>query len=145
MKQKSLLMVKPTAFRNRKLGVIISKLEENDFTIVGLKVLTLTKRLAERFYSVHKNKEFFDGLTEFMSSDKIAAVVVEKSHCIEELRKLVGNTDPKKAEEGTIRSIVGTDIQQNGVHASDSPANAKKEIAFFFSSLEVFSSVDERH
>ncbi|MBN1971262.1 MAG: nucleoside-diphosphate kinase [Candidatus Delongbacteria bacterium] len=137
MKQVSLLIIKPFAFRNKKVGRIISMIEDGGFDILGMKELNLTKRLAERFYEIHSNKSFFDGLTTFMSSDKIVAICVEKDNCIEDLRKLVGNTDPRKAEVGTIRHEVGTDIEANGVHASDSEENARNEIRFFFSALEV--------
>lgn len=137
MKLKSLLLIKPLAFRNRKVGKIITMIEDSGFDIIGMKELNLTKRLAERFYEVHKDRVFFDGLVEFMSSDKIVAICVEKENCVEELRKLVGNTDPSKAEEGTIRYEVGTNIEANGVHASDSIENAFNEIRFFFSALEV--------
>ena len=139
MLEQSLILIKPHAFQKKKMGTIISMLERAEFKIVGLKSVKLTSELVRRFYFVHKGKPFFDSLTDYMSSDTIAAICVEKDDCVEELRKLVGNTNPSKAEEGTIRNSVGEDIQANGVHASDCVENAQKEIRFFFSDIELYS------
>lgn len=139
MLELSLVMVKPHAFSSRKLGIIISMLEANDFHVVGIKSVNLTKELAKRFYFVHKGKEFFERLTDYMSSATVAAICVEKDNCVSELRKLVGATDPAKASEGTIRRACGTTVEMNAVHASDSIENANKEIRFFFSDIELYS------
>lgn len=112
-------------------------LEVAGFEIVQMKVLNLTKKLAERFYEIHKRKDFFHELVDYMRSDKILAICVEKENCVIDLRKLVGDTDPEKAKRGTIRKAIGKNKQENGVHASDSPENAEREIRFFFSALEV--------
>ncbi|MBN2789796.1 MAG: nucleoside-diphosphate kinase [Candidatus Delongbacteria bacterium] len=139
MLELSLVMVKPHAFNKKKLGKIVSMLEQNEFSIVGLKSIKLSKELARRFYFVHEGKEFFERLITYMSSDTIAAICVQKENCVKDLRKLVGATDPTKAAEGTIRREVGENVEANGVHASDCIENAKKEIRFFFSDIELFS------
>jgi len=139
MLEQSLLMVKPHAFATKKTGIIITTLEENDFHIVGIKSIKLTPELARRFYFVHEGKEFFERLINYMSTDTVAAICVEKENCVADLRKLIGSTDPAKAAEGTIRRMVGTSVEKNGVHASDSIENALKEIRFFFSDIELYS------
>jgi nucleoside-diphosphate kinase len=139
MLELSLVMVKPHAFSTEKLGIIISMLEANNFHIVGIKSVNLTKELAKRFYFVHEGKEFFERLTDYMSSGTVAAICVEKDNCVADLRKLVGATDPSKAAEGTIRKRCGTTVEMNAVHASDSIENSKKEIRFFFSDIELYS------
>ncbi|MFO7809912.1 MAG: nucleoside-diphosphate kinase [Candidatus Delongbacteria bacterium] len=139
MLEMSLVMVKPQAFATKKLGTIISMLEKHDFHIVGIKSVKLSKEMAKRFYFVHEGKEFFERLTSYMSSNIVAAICVEKDNCVTELRKIVGATDPVMAEEGTIRKLCGTTVQRNAVHASDSLDNAKKEIRFFFSDIELYS------
>jgi len=139
MLEQSLLMVKPHAFTAKKTGQIITMLEECDFHIVGIKSIKLTPELARRFYFVHEGKEFFERLINYMSTDTVAAICVEKENCVADLRKLIGTTDPAKAAEGTIRRAVGITVEQNGVHASDSVENAKKEIRFFFSDIELYS------
>lgn len=135
--QKSLMMIKPLAFYNNLVGHILTIVENAGFDIIGLKSYNLTKRQAEVFYGVHSDRPFFHELTEYMSSGKIVAVCLGKINCISEVRTLVGNTDPLKAEDGTIRHIYGTNIQENAVHASDSPENAEKELRFFFSEMEL--------
>ena len=139
MLELSLVMVKPHAFDTEKLGIIISMLEQNGFSIVGLKSVKLTTELARRFYFVHEGKEFFERLIKYMSSGTIAAICVKKENCVSELRKLVGATDPTKAKVGTIRRTVGETVEANGVHASDCIENARKEIRFFFSDIELYS------
>ena len=139
MKELSLVMVKPHAFDSKKLGIIVSMLEQNNFKIVGLKSIKLTTELARRFYFVHEGKEFFERLIKYMSSGTIAAICVQKENCVVDLRKLVGATDPTKANVGTIRKTVGETVEANGVHASDCVENAKKEIRFFFSDIELYS------
>ncbi|NOR44273.1 MAG: nucleoside-diphosphate kinase [Candidatus Delongbacteria bacterium] len=139
MVELSLVMVKPHAFDTKKLGIIVSMLEQNGFKIVGLKSIKLTTELARRFYFVHEGKEFFERLIKYMSSGTIAAICVQKENCVVELRKLVGATDPTKSEVGTIRKAVGETVEANGVHSSDCIENARKEIRFFFSDIELYS------
>ncbi|MBU4486868.1 MAG: nucleoside-diphosphate kinase [Candidatus Delongbacteria bacterium] len=132
-------MVKPHAFATKRMGTIISMLENNNFHIIGMKSIKLTLELARKFYFVHEGKEFFERLIKYMSSGTVAAICVEKNDCVAELRKLIGATDPSKAAEGTIRRVCGTTVGKNAVHASDSIENANKEVRFFFSDIELYS------
>lgn len=135
--QKSLMMIKPLAFYNNLVGHILTMVENAGFDIIAIKSYNLSKRQAELFYAVHSKRAFFDELTDYMASGKIAAICLGKINCIEEVRNLVGNTDPHKAADGTIRHIYGTNIQENAVHASDSQENALQELRFFFSDMEL--------
>lgn len=135
--QKTLLLIKPLAFYNNLVGHILTMVENAGFDILALKSFNLTKRQAEIFYAVHRERSFFDEVTTYMASGKIAAVSLGKINCVADLRTLVGSTDPLKAADGTIRHLYGTNIQENAVHASDSPENAEQELRFFFSALEL--------
>lgn len=133
-------MIKPYAFKKGKTGFIISLIMEKGFKIVALKLTHLTVEDAENFYSIHEGKPFYDSLVKFMSSGPIIAAILEKENAVEDYRKLIGNTDPKKAEEGTIRKLFAESIQANAVHGSDSDENAEWEAKFFFSLRERFQS-----
>lgn len=135
--ERGYVMVKPVAFKNNHVGGIINKIEKAGFDILAIKTVTLTKKLAKQFYGIHKERPFFGELIEFMTSGKVVAICVEKENSIEDMRTLVGNTDPAKAEAGTIRIEFGTDIQANGIHASDSVENGLIESSFFFSNVEL--------
>jgi nucleoside-diphosphate kinase len=130
--QKTLLIIKPDAVVRGLIGHIISRLERAGFKILGMRMEHLARERAEEFYSVHKGKPFYAGLVEFMSSGPVISVLLEKENAISDLRALIGNTDPEKADCGTLRQEIALDVQKNSVHASDSPENAKIEIAFFF-------------
>lgn len=134
---KSLLMVKPKAVKDGNTGIVLQELVKNNFNIVALKKYNLTKEHANFFYDMHRERPFFQDLVDFITSGSIVAVCVQKENCIEDLRKLVGNTDPLLAEEGTIRKKIGTSKTMNAVHASDSIQNARLEINFFFSVIEL--------
>ena len=134
--QRSLLMIKPVAFKNRNTGKILTILEENGFEIIAIISEKLSKERAKEFYAVHKEKEFYEGLTDFMSTGTIVAVCLQKENCVADLRKIIGNTNPVKAEKGTIRNLFATSLRANAVHASDSPENALKEIKFYFPNLK---------
>jgi len=129
--QRTLLIIKPDAVKKRVIGKIISMLEEH-FDIKGIRMKKLTLDEAKRFYKVHKGKDFYEGLCEFMASGPSVGVLLEGEDVIKELRDFIGSTDPKKAKNGTIRALFGTDVRQNAVHASDSPASAEYEIPFYF-------------
>ena len=135
--ERGYVMVKPVAFKNKHVGGIVNKIEKAGFEIIAMKTITLTRKLAEQFYGIHKERPFFGELIEFMTSGKVVAICVEKENSIEDMRTLVGNTDPGKAEAGTIRAEFGTDIQANGIHASDSIENGLIESSFFFSNVEL--------
>jgi len=111
--------------------------EENNFNIIGQKKLQLSKKQAEDFYAVHKERPFYQELVSFMCSGPVIVQVLEKENAIADNRKLMGATNPADAEEGTIRKLYATNVEANAVHGSDSPDNAKTEISFFFQDSEL--------
>lgn len=129
-------MIKPIAVKNNYIGAILKMINEAGFRIKAMKYTRLTKQQAEEFYAVHAGKYFFEGLTEFMSSGPIVAAILEKENAVEDFRKLIGATDPAKAEEGTIRKLYAESMSHNAVHGSDSDENAIIESDFFFSKME---------
>lgn len=129
---RTLLIVKPDATKRNLIGHIVSRLEKARFKIVEMKMLKLKKSQAREFYAVHQGKHFLDSLVKFMCSGSIVPIALEKENAVKDLRALIGATDPSKADCGTIRFEIAKDIEKNSVHASDSDANAKKEISFFF-------------
>lgn len=131
-------MIKPEAVKSNHIGPILSMITKAGFRIVAMKMTCLSKMQAEAFYGVHRERPFFGELTEFMSSGHIVAAILEKDNAVETYRKLIGATDPKDAEEGTIRKLFAESKAQNAVHGSDSDENAKIECDFFFSELERF-------
>jgi nucleoside-diphosphate kinase len=131
-------MIKPMAVANGHAGAILKMISESGFRISALKMLHMTKKDAEKFYAVHEGRPFYPTLVEFMSSGPIIAAVLEKENAVEEYRKLIGSTDPEKAEEGTVRKLFAVSMQQNAVHGSDSDENAAEEASFFFSARERF-------
>ncbi len=135
----TLTMVKPTAVEKGFTGKILEKIIAGGFRIQAMKMFRMSKADAEKFYEVHKERPFYGELTDFMSSGPIVAAVLEKENAVEDYRKLIGATNPKDAEEGTIRKLYATDIQANAVHGSDSNENAEIEASFFFSKRERFN------
>lgn len=131
-------MIKPTAVRDGNIGPILNMIHDRGFRISAIKMLQLTRKDAEDFYAVHKGRPFYDSLIDFMSSGPIVAAILEKENAVEEYRKLIGSTDPEKAEEGTIRKLYARSMQQNAVHGSDSDSNAEIEASFFFPDKERF-------
>ena len=125
-------MIKPDAVRRNLIGEILRRVEKAGFEIVELKMVKLSPYQAKRFYRVHRGKPFFDKLVKYVSSGHVVVSVLKKKNAVEDLRKLIGSTDPKKAKRGTIRGDLAISTTENSVHASDSPANAKMEIEFFF-------------
>ncbi|MCD4793377.1 MAG: nucleoside-diphosphate kinase [Bacteroidales bacterium] len=134
----TLTMIKPTAMKKKYAGNILAKITDAGFRIQAMKMLRLSKVEAEKFYEVHKERPFYGELTDFMSSAPIIAAVLEKENAVEDYRKLIGATNPENAEEGTIRKLYATNIQENAVHGSDSDENAEIEASFFFSKKERF-------
>jgi nucleoside-diphosphate kinase len=134
----TLTIIKPGAVSRGFTGPILDKISEAGFRITALKMLQLTQNEAQRFYEVHRGRPFYDSLVEFMISGPIVVGVLEKENAVEEYRRLIGATDPEKAEEGTIRKMYAESLQANAVHGSDSDANAVIEATFFFSSSERF-------
>ncbi|MBW7889785.1 MAG: nucleoside-diphosphate kinase [Chitinophagaceae bacterium] len=129
-------MIKPDAFANGHSGAILDKIIKAGFRIVALKLTSLSKEKAGAFYAVHQGRPFYDELVEFMSSGPIIAAILEKSNAVEDFRKLIGATDPAKADAGTIRKLFAENVGRNAIHGSDSDENAQIEGGFFFSSLE---------
>jgi len=131
-------MIKPDATAAGNTGAIIQKIEAAGFRIVAMKKTALSKELAGKFYEVHKARPFYGELTAYMSSGTIVPMILEKENAVEDFRKLIGATDPKKAEPGTIRALFAKSIDANAIHGSDSDANAEIESNFFFSQFERF-------
>ena len=137
--EKTFAIIKPDAVSRKISGKILSRIEENGFTIVAMKKLWLTKKEAEGFYAVHKGKPFFESLTTYMSSAPCVAMVMEKQDAIASWRKLMGATNPANADRGTIRKEFALDLEKNSVHGSDAVETAAFEIKYFFSELEFTS------
>ena len=131
-------MLKPDAVSAGNSGAIIKMIEEAGFRIVAMKKTKLSSELAGKFYEIHKERSFYGELCAYMSSGSIIPMILEKENAIEDFRKLIGATDPKKAAPGTIRALFAKSIDANAVHGSDSDANADIEGSFFFSQLERF-------
>lgn len=136
--ERTLVIVKPDGVRKNLIGEVIRRFEQEGLKVVGLKMVRLTKAKAEGFYQVHRDKPFFDSLTDFMSEGPIVVMVLEGEGAIERVREIMGATDPKKAAPGTIRNLYGDNIQENIVHGSDSPESAGYEIPYFFNALEIY-------
>lgn len=129
-------MIKPIAVRNNYIGAILKLINESGFRIKALKYIHLTKQQAMDFYSIHASMYFYEELTSFMSSGPIVAAILEKENAVADFRKLIGATDPAKAEEGTIRKLYAESMSHNAIHGSDSDENAIIESDFFFSKTE---------
>lgn len=136
--EQTLSIIKPDAVKNHHMGDIISRFEKNGLNIDAMKMTKLTKDQAAKFYAEHRERAFYPELIEFMSSGPIVAIVLEGDDAIAKYRKLMGATDPKKADPGTIRAQFAESTGKNAVHGSDSPEAAKREIDFFFQSNEVY-------
>ncbi len=136
--QYTFTIIKPQAVTKGYIGPILYKIAENGFSITAMKMLHLTRSEAQRFYEVHVGRPFYDDLVEFMISGPIVVCVLQKENAVEEYRKVIGSTDPDKAEEGTIRKMYAESMQANAVHGSDSDENAEIEATFFFPSSERF-------
>lgn len=131
-------MIKPSAVKSNFAGPILKMINVSGFRIKAIKMIQLTRDRAEAFYAIHQGKPFFDGLVEFMSSGPIVAAILEKNNAIADFRALIGNTNPEKAAEGTIRKLYAESLTANAIHGADSDDNAIREGSFFFSELEQF-------
>ncbi|MBW1974522.1 MAG: nucleoside-diphosphate kinase [Deltaproteobacteria bacterium] len=138
--ERTLSIIKPDAVSKAVIGKIIDWFERKGIRIVAMKMVRMSKEQAEAFYAVHKDKPFYDSLTDFMSSGPVVVMVLEGENVIQKNREIMGATNPKDAAPGTIRKEFATDVEKNAVHGSDSPETAKQEIAFFFSEYELLSS-----
>jgi nucleoside-diphosphate kinase len=135
--ERTFCAIKPDAVRAGNVGKILGRIEEGNFKIVALRMRTLTRKEAEIFYDVHRERPFFGSLCDFMSSGPCVTMVLEADNAILALRTLMGATDPAKAKEGTIRKEFGASVENNAVHGSDGQDTAKAEIGYFFSGIEL--------
>ncbi len=136
--ERSLVLIKPDGMQRGLAGTIISRLEKQGLKLVAIKMLKLDKALAQRHYAPHKDKPFFSSLVTYITSAPIVAATFEGEGAIALIRKAMGETDPAKAEGGTIRGDFGLDIERNTIHGSDSAETARREIELFFSDDEIF-------
>ena len=137
MSNRTFTIIKPDSVRKGNFGRIISRIESEGFRILGIRKIALSQRQAQAFYAVHKERPFYGSLVEYMTSGPVYVAALERDNAVTELRKLMGATDPTKADSGTIRKEFGESIEQNAIHGSDSDDNAKIEIGFFFSESEL--------
>ncbi|MCX7794183.1 MAG: nucleoside-diphosphate kinase [Thermodesulfovibrionales bacterium] len=135
--ERTLSIVKPDGVQKNLIGEVIRRFENAGLRIAALKMLRLSKDMAKGFYIVHKDKPFYESLTDFMSSGPVVVMVVEGENAISRVREIMGATNPKNAAPGTIRHDFASDVEHNIVHGSDSPESAKFEIAYFFSEIEI--------
>ena len=135
--ERTLSIIKPDATERNLTGTINKRLEDAGLRIVAQKRLRMTVPQAQEFYAVHKDRPFYNDLVEFVTSGPVVVQVLEGENAIEKNREIMGATDPKKAEAGTIRADFARNIEANSVHGSDSPATAQGEIKFFFSDIEI--------
>lgn len=137
MSQRTFSIIKPDAVRNNATAAILSEIDKAGFSIVAIKKESITKREAEGFYAVHRDKPFFAALTDFMSSGPLVLMVLEKDNAIADLRKLMGATNPANAEPGTIRKQFAKSIGENAIHGSDAEETAAFEIGYWFAGYEL--------
>ncbi len=137
MANRTFTIIKPDSVRKGNFGKIISRLESEGFRLLGLRKLSLSRKQAEGFYAVHRQRPFYASLVEYMTSGPVVVGALERDNAVAHLRQVMGATDPKKADRGTIRAEFGESIEQNAIHGSDSDENAAIEIAFFFSESDL--------
>lgn len=137
MIERTLTIVKPDSVAGRNVGAILAHLERSGFDIVAGRMTRLTRKQAGAFYSVHRDRPFYDDLVAYMTSGPVWVACLERDDAVAELRRVMGATDPAKADEGTVRKMFGSSIERNAIHGSDSPENASIEIAFFFPGTEL--------
>src|SRR5215469_11480694 len=135
--ERTFSIIKPDAVKKGAIGDILGMIQHAGFHIIGVKMLEITKKQAEGFYAVHAARPFFESLTKFMSSGPIVVLALEKENAIADLRKLMGATDPSKADAGTIRKKHAASIEANAVHGSDAEETAKFELGYFFAGYEL--------
>jgi nucleoside-diphosphate kinase len=137
LSNKTLAILKPDCVRKGLIGEVITKITDDGFKVIALKMVRLTKDSAGGFYEIHKERPFFGELIDYMTSGACVPIVLERENAVENFRKLIGATDPQKAADGTIRKLYAESIQENIIHGSDSDENAAKEISHFFSRKEL--------
>jgi len=135
--QRTLAIIKPDAVERRLAGTIIQRIEDAEFKVRSMRLVHLTKHVAEGFYAVHRDRPFFDSLTDFMSSGPVVVLALEAPDAIARWRRLMGATDPGEAERDTLRREFGSSIERNATHGSDAPDTAAFEIGYFFRGVEL--------
>jgi len=135
MNERTFAMIKPDAVAAKNSGKIIDMIEQHGFTILGMQKLAIDKKKAEEFYAVHKERPFFGELVSFVTSGPVVVIALERDNAVKAWRDLMGATDSRKADKGTIRNLFGTDIGKNAAHGSDSVENAQLELKLFFPEL----------
>jgi nucleoside-diphosphate kinase len=136
--KRTFTMIKPDAVENGHIGAILEKITSAGFKIIAMKYTQLSKRDAQEFYAIHKERPFFGELVSFMTRGPIVSAILEKENAVEDFRALIGATNPAEAAEGTIRKLFAKDIGENAVHGSDSDENAAIEGSFHFSGREIY-------
>ena len=137
--ERTLSIIKPDAVKRGLIGEVVKRLEQNQLNIVAMKMIHMTKTQAQGFYAVHRERPFFESLTDFMTSAPVVVMVLEGDNVIARYRELMGATNFEDAAEGTIRREFATDIEKNVVHGSDAPETAAFEISYFFNSFEILT------
>lgn len=137
MSNRTFTIIKPDSVRKGNFGKIISRIESEGFEVLGVRKIALSRKQAEAFYAVHRERPFYGSLVEYMTSGPVYVAALKRENAVAELRKLMGATDPTKADAGTIRKEFGESIEQNAIHGSDSDENAANEIAFFFAQSDL--------
>ena len=137
MSNRTFTIIKPDSVRKSNSGKILARLESEGFRVLGLRKMSLSRKQAEGFYAVHRERPFFSSLVEYMTSGPVIVAALERDNAVPHLRKVMGATDPAKADKGTIRKDFGESIEQNAIHGSDSDDNANIAIAFFFRGAEL--------
>lgn len=137
LSNKTLAILKPDCVKKNLIGKVVTQIQEAGFKITAMKMVRLTENSAKGFYEIHKERPFYNDLVAYMTSGSCVPIALEKENAVEDFRKLIGATDPSKADEGTIRKLYADSIQENIVHGSDSDENAAKEISHFFSRKEL--------
>ncbi|MEL6820441.1 MAG: nucleoside-diphosphate kinase [Calditrichota bacterium] len=135
--ERTYTMIKPECVERNQVGAIVDRIEKGGFKILAMRMVSLSKKDAEAFYAVHKERPFYNDLTDYMSSGPVVAMALEKDNCVKAFREFIGATNPAEAAEGTIRKDFGTNIENNAIHASDSVENGEIEINFFFGGREL--------
>jgi len=135
--ERTFSIIKPDAVKNGRAGLVLAKLEEHGFRVLGLRMVHMSQETAERFYAVHKERPFFGSLVTFMSEGPAVVMALEREDAVKKLREVMGATNPANAAEGTIRKLYADSIERNAIHGSDAPETAKEELAFFFAGMDL--------
>ena len=135
--ERTFSIIKPDAVKNGRAGLVLAKLEEHGFQLLGLRMVHMTKETAERFYAVHKERPFFGSLVTFMSEGPAIVMALQRADAVKKLREVMGATNPANAAEGTVRKLYADSIERNAIHGSDAPETAQEELAFFFAGMDL--------